>query len=135
MVTVDPAKCTCFHDSFRAAADNIFKGLSTSRSAAADGYWRKWAILYREVSFNPLLVLYRYPVPIISAFARQYRTWGITPSVHQVKSHTVEDAVRSILQVLAALGTRYPRLTIQGELEISLPFQFWCYIKQYPLPI
>ena len=45
----------------------------------------------------------------------------------------VEYAVRSIGHELAALGTRDPRITSQGELDICLRFQYHCYSKQDPL--
>ena len=46
----------------------------------------------------------------------------------------VEEPIQVIGQALAAMGARYPFLTIQWELYSRLCFQFRCYIKQY-LPL
>ena len=78
------------------------------------------------MAFDPLLVLYRDPFPILNAFARQYRTGYIVPSCCQLKLRTVEDAIRLIGQLLAAMGTLYPYLKIEGELNICLFLQYQC---------
>ena len=109
-----PAKRTHFRNIFRTVADNITKGISTSRAATAFGHWEKWATFFREVSLNPLLVLYRDPVPILNAFSSQYSNGSIAPSGRKLLSCTVEDAVWSIGQLLTNLGTVYPCIKIQG---------------------
>ena len=68
------AKRTRFRDSFHAVADNIFNGPSTGKSSATNAYWEKWSPFFQDVSLDPLLILYRYPVPTPNAFARQYMT-------------------------------------------------------------
>ena len=81
MAAVKPTKRNHFQDSFRAVADDITKGLSTIRSTVADGKWVKWDALCRYVDLNPLLVLYREPVPILNTFVRQYCTGSLAPNV------------------------------------------------------
>ena len=93
METVNPVKCTRLCNSFRTTMGKIAEDLSTIRLVAANGHWEKWAASCRDVALNPILVSYRYPIPILNAFARQYRTGAITPSGCQVKYRTVEDAV------------------------------------------
>ena len=46
----------------------------------------------------------------------------------------VEDAVQLIVQALASLRARDSHLTNQGELDIRLLFQFWCYTNQETPP-
>ena len=46
-----------------------FPMASPSQVAAAGGHWSKWAKFYMDMSLNPILVSYRYPVPILNAFA------------------------------------------------------------------
>ena len=134
METMCPSKRTCFRNSFFTAADNISEGLSTGISVVDNGHWIKWDMFCRDVYLETLLVLYRYLAPIINAFVRNYRTGSIDPSGHQVISRTVEDAIRSIGEVLADLDTRDPRLTSQGQMDICLRFQYRCYSKQDPPP-
>ena len=68
MATVKSAKRTRFHDSFYTEADNIYKGPSTIQAAAPNGNWEKWDEFFRDVALGILLVLYRYPVPILNEF-------------------------------------------------------------------
>ena len=74
MATVGHSKRTHFHNISRAAADDMSEGLSTSRATTSDDHWGNWAAFFREVTLYLLIILYRDPVPILNAFARQYRT-------------------------------------------------------------
>ena len=115
MATVDTATQTRFWDSFSALTEDIQEGFSVCRSTAADGHWTKWAYFCARVALDLLLVTYKYPVPILNAFSRDYRTGNIAPNIHAVRSITVEDAVRSIGQEIVALGDKDPRMTSTGE--------------------
>ena len=90
----------------------------------------KWANFCQDTELDPLLVLYRDLVPILSTFARQYWTGALTPSGRQVRSCTVGDAAWSIGQALTAMGAPDPCLTSQGNLYICPRFQYRCYSKQ-----
>ena len=46
----------------------------------------------------------------------------------------VEEKVRSISQELASIGAPDTQLTSQGEIDIRLRFQYWCYDKKENLP-
>ena len=72
MEAVDPSKQARFCNSFCAATQDIAEGLSASRSTAADGHWMKWDEFCQEIDLDPLLVLYRDPVPIFNTFVMQY---------------------------------------------------------------
>ena len=86
------------------------------------------------MALNPLLVAYKDPAPILNAFDRDYQTGNITPYSHGVRSRTVEDSVRSIGQVIAMLGAKYPRMTSTGKIDGRLQLQFRCYSRQDPPP-
>ena len=60
------------------------------------------------MALDPLLVTYQYPVPILNAFAWYYQTGNIAPDSRGVRSRTVEDAVQSIGQAIAMLGSKDP---------------------------
>ena len=134
LAAVDPWKSTRFHKRFRPAVEEITKGLYTSRVATANGHWSKWATFCRNAALTPLLASYRDPVPILNAFTREYRTGAIDPIICQVQYCTVENSVQSIGEALAALGSRYPRLTSQREMDIRLCFQFQYYSKKDSQP-
>ena len=107
-MSVDTTKRTHFCDSFCAAVDNITKGLSISRASVVDGYWYKCFSFCRDMSLKSLLILYRYPFPILNAFAQKYRTREIAPRKCQVQSHTVEDFMRLISEALFCSGIQIP---------------------------
>ena len=117
MVTVDTASQNRFWDSFSASTEDIQEGLSVGRATAANGHWTKWAYFCARVALNPLLVAYKYPVLIVYAFARDYRTPNITPSSRAVQPNTVEDAVRLIGQAIADLVAKDPRMTSTREID------------------
>ena len=126
MATVDPAAKTRFCNSFSTATEDIQEGLSAGQATAAYGHWTKWACFCARVALDPLLVAYKYPVPILNAFARDYRTGNITPDSRGVQSRTVKDPVRSIGQSIAILGAKDPWMTSTGKIDGRLQLQFSC---------
>ena len=104
MATVDPVAQTRFWHRFRSATEDTQEGFSTGRATAADGHWTKWTYFCARVALDPLLVTYQYPVPILNAFARDYRTGNIAPDSRGVQSRTVEDTIQLIGQAIAMLG-------------------------------
>ena len=117
---MDPVAQTRFWHSFRSTTEDIRKGFSTGRATAANGHWTKWTYLCARVALDPLLVAYQDPIPILNAFARDYRTKNIAPNSRGVRSRTVEDSVRLIGQAIAMLGAKDPRMTSTGKLDRRL---------------
>ena len=105
---MDTAAQTRFWDIFSASTEDIREGLSVGRSTAADGHWTKWAYFYTRVAIDPLPVAYKDPVPILNAFARDYRTGNIAPNSRAVQSRTVEDSIWLIGQAIAVLVAKDP---------------------------
>ncbi len=73
-----------------------------------------------------------------------YRSGKLAPSVTQVKSRTVEEALRTVGQTFSALGCTDPRLQPSGKLDFRLSRQLSSYsktdlpparVKPVPLPI
>ena len=83
-MTVDPAAHTRFWDSFSAPTEDIQEGLYVGQATAADGHWTKWSYFCVKVALEPLIVAYEYPVPILNAFTRDYRTGNIMPNSRAV---------------------------------------------------
>ena len=82
---------------------------------------------------DTLVILYRYLVPILNTFAIQHQAGDLAPSGRQVRSRTVEDAVKLIGHAITAMEAPYPRLISQSELYIWLQFKYRRYSKQYPI--
>ena len=134
MADVDTAARERFCTNFCASTEDIAKGLSTGRSCAANGHWTKWDNFCSRVALDPLHIGYKEPVPILNTFARDYRTGDIAPTSIPVRSRTSEDTVRSIGQLLVALGLADLRYGKNGKIDIRLRFQLCCYTQQDPPP-
>ena len=134
MATLDPAAQARFWNSFRTATEDIQEGMYVGRATSADGHWTKWAYFCARVAPKPLPVAYKDPVPILNAFTWDYQNGNIAPSSCGVRSRTVEDAVRSIGQVIAILGAKDPQMTSTGKIYGILQLQFRCYYRQDPPP-
>ena len=113
MADVDTASRVRFCNTFCAATEDIAKGLSIGRACAADGHWTKWANFCLGVALHPLIIGYKGPFPILNIFTLDYRTGDIAPTRGPVQSRTAKEAVRLIVQVLAALGFADPCLRLQ----------------------
>ena len=103
MEAVEPSKQARFCNRFRAVAHNIAKGISDSQAATYDGNWTTWAEFFLDVSPDPLLVLYRYPLTILDTFVRQYRTGPLAASRRKVRLCTFDNYICSIGQALATM--------------------------------
>ena len=127
---MDPTNPNCLYDIFCTTSDSTENGISNIIATTAGGNWVKWDNLYRDMALESPLFSYRDPVQNISALTCKYRTGDIPPRKLQVWAITVTDTVRSIEHVLASLETKGPSLTRQGDLDIRLCLQFWCYTKK-----
>ena len=94
MEILDPSKQAHLYDSFQVVENGIAKGISASRSVAANGHWKKWAKFFIYVALNPLLVSYRDLVPTPNFFSRKYQTGSLTPSGRQVQYCRVKYAMQ-----------------------------------------
>ena len=110
----------------------IAEGISTSISASSNTHWAIWSAFWANVALEPLLLSYKYPIPILATFATNYRRGNISASGNSVRSFTVEDSVRSIGQVIYAMMANDPRLNIEVALDICLEFRYMAYFKQDP---
>jgi hypothetical protein len=76
------------------------------------------------------------PIPILhwQVFAHEFRHGQINASQKQVRSQTVEDALRSVGQTFASMGTKDPRLLVPGRQDFGLQQKFAAYAKNDPPP-
>jgi hypothetical protein len=131
---MDSATAHEFRYHFSAVQAEVKAGVVPSRATAADQHWRIWTEYCLRHSLDPTLEGIEDPVPFIQIFAYKYRHGLINPSQKQVRSRTVEDAVRSVGQTFAAMGSPDPRLTPAGKHDFRLRRQYNCYAKADPPP-
>lgn len=134
MGTLDPNEAVSFRRDFGLAQADVAAGVVSSRAAASVGHWNTWCTYCHKIGVDPTLQEYEDPVPFIQVFMYRYRSGEIAPSRHRVRSRTVEDAVRSVGQTFATVGSPDPRLNYVGKIDFRIQRQLSCYSKQDPPP-
>ena len=109
-------------------------GISTRTQRAGDTTWNIWEDFCHDLHQDPTLANIDDPIPLLQLFAQRYRLGEVAPSGHQVRSRTVEGALRAIGQAFSALGFQDPRLTVSGKLDFRLSRQLSAYKKTDPPP-
>lgn len=131
---MDPATANVFRRHLRAVQAEVKAGVVPSRASAAESHWQLWQRFCLRHSLDYTLEGINDPVPFLQIFAYEYRHGIIAPSQRQVRSRTVENAVRSIGQAFAAVGSPDPRLTASGKHDFRLRRQYTSYAKIDPPP-
>ena len=104
MARVNPVQKRRFLRSSRAATEVIVKGLYDSRSASSNTHWTLWSAFCANVTLNPVLLLYKDPIPILATFSAKYHHGNISASGKKVHFLTVEEAFHFIGQALDVMG-------------------------------
>jgi hypothetical protein len=131
---MDPNVTISFRRDFGLAKADVAHGVVSSRAAAALGHWSTWCDFCATLSLDPTLQELEDPIPFLQFFLYRYRTSAIAPSGRQVRSRTVEDALRSVGQMFASVGSPDPRLNAVGKIDFRIQRQLSCYKKQDPPP-
>ena len=104
------------------------------RTRAANTHWQLWVDFCTSLAVHPLLADIADPIALQQVFLHRYRTGAIAPSGRQVRSRTVEDALRSVAQTFAALGAKDPRKDAHGAIDFRIQRQLRSYAKADPPP-
>jgi hypothetical protein len=115
---------------FRAISEASAHGISATRANSQATAWDIWSQFCLALAQSPTLGDIEDPVPLLRLFAHRYRSGALAPSGAQVKSRTVEGALRAVGQTLASLGLPDPRLQLSGKLDLRLQRQLKAYDKQ-----
>jgi hypothetical protein len=105
--------------------------LGTQRKT--DNHWRLWLEFCDEHFLDPLLQHATDPIPFLQVFATRYRR-RTGPTGQPVRSSTVSDALRSVGQTMASMGSRDARKDSTGALDFRLARQFKSYGRADPPP-
>jgi hypothetical protein len=133
--TLPPATRNAFLANLGAAQTAGRYAVVPKRVRMSDGHWTLWTAFLKSLQLgNPYLIDYADLVPLLQVFAECLRTGELAPSGFTLRSHSVEDYVRSVGQEIASLGTLDPRLLANGKLELRLKNQLKGYSRQVPPP-
>jgi hypothetical protein len=134
MGPLDPAAAVQFRRDLGLAQADVAAVVVSSRAAAAVNHWSTWCDYCTELGVDPTLQEYEDSIPVLQVFMYRYRNGVIAPSRQQVRSRTVEDALRGVDQTLASVGAADPRLNSVGAIDFRIQRQLSCYSKQDPPP-
>jgi hypothetical protein len=107
-------------------------GVVPSRAAAANSTWGIWQRFCFSLGTDEFLSCGTDPLTVLQFSAQRYRDGRLAPSKRQVGSRTVEDAIHSVGQGFARLGTPDPRLNPSGSRDFRLQRQLAGYAKADP---
>jgi len=116
-----PLQRNVFCTDLRTAAQATRAGIVPPRALASDRHWSLWTTFCTDINLDPYLSDQSIdPILLLRVFAIRYRTGQLAPSGRPVQSRTVENALRSVGQTLALLGTPDPRLNHMGAVDFRL---------------
>jgi len=123
-----------FFTDLGSATEAARAGVVPDRAKAADSLWTVWCSFCHDLVIDPELQGIADPIPLLQVFAQRYRT-GRLPNRHkQVRSRTVEDALRAVGQTMALMGTPDPRLNTVGKIDFRITRQLRSFKKADPPP-
>ena len=100
--------------------EEVRSGVDPSYANKKDTHWDVWVEYCRKCCTDPFLHGTEDPIPYLQVFARRYHDGRVAPRGKPVKSKTVSDALCSVGQRFANLGSDDPRLNRFGKLEFRL---------------
>ena len=134
MAALEPTAAAELRSDVVAIPEEIAAGVVPSRSRQAARHWDIWCRYCSDIKIPPSLSTVRDPIPYLQVFARRYRDGRLAPSGRQVRSRTVEDALRSIGQAFSALGAPDPREIAPNKIDFRLQRQLRGYKRHDPAP-
>jgi hypothetical protein len=132
----DPHSQDAFRRHLGVAMEAVRARVVPSCDWAATGHWKLWLQFCRQLCIDPYLhenAAGFDGIPFLQVFAQRYRLGDITPSGLAVRACTIEDAVRSVTQEMAAMGSPDPRMNVFGKLDFHLT-SLWKAWKQADPP-
>jgi hypothetical protein len=132
--TLQAAKANALLTDLGLVQEAIKLGVTAQRAKAQDKHWERWDAFCVEHNIDPFLKTYKDPIPILQIFAQRYRDGRLAPSKVQVKSRTVEDALRAVGQKFARMGAPDIRKDATGSIDFRIQRQLRHYAKLDPPP-
>ena len=129
MARMPPDKAHVFKSDLRAVETAMRSSVTDAYRGKKDRHWQVWNDFCVHYGIDPFLRQSKDPVPYLQVFANHYKTGRISPSKNPVGAGTVSDAVRSVGQAFARMGSPDPRLTIAGKLDYRLHSLYRSYRK------
>jgi hypothetical protein len=134
---VDPVEQDAFRRHLGLATAAVRARVVPSRARAATGHWKIWLNFCATLHIDPYLqetIAGFDGIPFLQVFAMRYRLGDIAPSGNAVRARTVEDALRSVAQEMAAVGAPDPRLNTFGKIDFRLTSLWRCWKQTDPPP-
>ena len=131
---MQPSRSDVFRSDLGLVQKAVRSGVTEKYANKKDAHWRLWHTFCLQENVDPFLKTFDDPVPILQVFGQRYRDGRIAPCGRTVRSSTVSDAIRSVGQMHARMGTKDPRLDSSGKVDyrISQQLRSWAKVDDPP---
>ena len=133
MENMPPAVHSKSTAAYCAAHAAFTKGISSSKIHKDTIYWRKWDSFWRWLQIPPDLHCIRYPVPFLQIFAHKVRTGVLLVKKKDIQKRSMEQYIRSLGQIFAAMRGPNPQFDRVGSINFRLVQQLTVYKREYHL--
>ena len=96
--------------------------------------WKLWDTFCAWLSIPNDLKGVKYPIPFLQIFAHKVHTGVLAANYKPIHKQSVEQYIRSVGQIFAAMGGADPRLNTMGAIDSRLGQKFATYMKEDPPP-
>ena len=129
MATLSPSTADVFQSDLGIVQKAIASGVTDAYAKKKDSHWALWITYCASLSLDPFLRHSKDPVPYLQVFGARYRDGRIAPRGNAVASKTVSDAIRSVGQRFASLGSKDPRYDSVGNIDFRISRLLRSYTK------
>ena len=96
--------------------------------------WKQWDTFFTWLRIPTDLQGIRDTIPFLKIFAHKVRTGVLLANHKPIHKRSMEQYIRSVGQIFAAVGAPDPRLNNMGAIYFRLGRQFATYKKEDPTP-
>ena len=129
MALMPASKANEFESDLIAIQATMRSGVTDAYANRKDSHWTLWCDFCESQRLDPFLRNTVDAVPYLQIFGARYKDGRIAPRGKPVASGTVSDALRSVGQKFARLGSSDPRLDSHGKIDYRISSQMRSYRK------
>ena len=119
---------------YNAAHKAVTKDLYTSRLRKDNKAWKQWDTFCTWLHIPKDLQDIKDKIPFQQIFAHKVRTGALAANNKPFHKQSLEQYIRSVGQIFAAVGGPDPRISSMGAINFRLGQQLATYVKEYPSP-
>ena len=119
---------------YNAEHASVTKGLYSYKIHKDTMSWCQWDSFCCWLQITPNLWGIKLFVPFLHIFSHKVHTWVLSVKLKTIQKQSVEQYIRSVCQILAAVGSPDPLLNTVGSINFCLGRQIVAYRREDPPP-